>query len=47
MAGLVEKLTPEHARSIGARARDRALAQHTYAQRAVQFEAAVMDEGRS
>jgi spore maturation protein CgeB len=47
VAGLMEELTPEQARSIGARARERALAQHTYAQRAVQFEAAVAKGGRA
>jgi spore maturation protein CgeB len=47
VAGLMEKLTPEQARSIGAQARERALAQHTYAQRAVQFEAAVAEGGRA
>jgi spore maturation protein CgeB len=47
VAGLMERLTPEQARSIGARARERALAQHTYAQRAVQFEAAVAEGGRA
>jgi len=45
VAGLMEKLTPEQARNIGARARERALTQHTYAQRAVQFEAAVAEGG--
>jgi spore maturation protein CgeB len=47
VAGLMEKLTPEQARSIGARARERALAQHTYAQRAIQFEAALAEGGRA
>ncbi|MBV8898778.1 MAG: glycosyltransferase family 1 protein, partial [Verrucomicrobia bacterium] len=45
VAGIMERLTPGQARSIGARARERALAQHTYAQRAVQFETAVTEGG--
>jgi spore maturation protein CgeB len=47
VADMMKKLTPEQARRIGVRARERALAQHTYAQRAVQFEAAVVEGGRA
>jgi spore maturation protein CgeB len=46
VAALVRELTPERARSIGRAARRHILAEHTYAHRAVQFEA-VLARGRS
>jgi spore maturation protein CgeB len=38
VAGHLEELDPERARAIGAAARARVLAEHTYAQRAAQVE---------
>jgi spore maturation protein CgeB len=48
VAGILELLTAEHAREIGAAARRRILAQHTYAHRAAQFDAVMegMDAAR-
>ncbi len=41
VARLVEELEPERAQAVGAAARDRLLAEHTYAHRAAQVEAAL------
>lgn len=43
VADIVSALTPERAREIGHRARERVLREHTYAQRAEQFEAVLAE----